>query len=509
VQKSKLYKKILLLKKRMDKHQKSASKILEAVNPKFRLSAENLVDYMSIRTLDLRKVQDELSEIGLSSISTPEAYTYKNIIDLLRWLQPFADKNEKTEKIPKKPISFKTSRDVIKKNTNRLFGRLPKKKRVHIMVTMPTDAADNYSLVKDLVAEGMDIARINLSHDDAAAWSAITGNVRLACEELKQKCKIYVDLAGPKIRTQEVFHFDGKPLNPKKGKRLFMGDRILLCKSQKDIEFGNEDYAAVATISIPSIIDDVQKDHPIWFDDGKMGGIVELKTADSLIIRLNKCRLKGDRFRARKGINLPKTKLSLPSLMPEDLANLDFVAANADIVGYSFVRTKKDVATLLAELNKRGGSKKAGIVLKIENEEAFYNLPHLILEAMRMRAVGVMLARGDLAVELGFERISEVQQQILSICESAHIPIIWATQVLENLAKKGLATRAEISDVAMAARAECIMLNKGPYILEAVRSLANILSRMTGQMSKNKYRYRPLNIAKSFFEEISPSQKKD
>lgn len=256
----------------------------------------------------------------------------------------------------------------------------------------------------------------------------------------------------------------------------------------------------MATISTPSIIDDLEKDQPIWFDDGKMGGIVELKSADSAVIRFNKCRLKGGRFRPGKGINLPQTKLILPSLMPYDLDHLDFVAQNADIIGYSFVRTRKDVKTLLEELDKHGGTKKGGIVLKIENNEAFYNLPQLILEAMRLRAVGVMLARGDLAVEVGFERISEVQQEILSICEAAHIPIIWATQVLENLAKKGLATRAEISDVALAARAECVMLNKGPYILEAVRSLADILNRMTGQLNKNKFRYRPLKIAKKFFQ---------
>lgn len=500
MKKSKIRGKIQLLKDLMDRRREESKQILDRVNPKFKLSAENLVHYLSLRTLDLRKIQDELSEIGLSSLGSPEAYAYRNICDLLTWLK-YCEENgiEPSQKqIPS--ISYKKSRTVITKNTNRLFGRLPKKKRVHIMVTMPTEAAEDYTLVKGLIAEGMDIARINLGHDNREIWQAIVANINVASNELGKKCKVYCDLAGPKIRTEKVFHENGKPVNAKKGKRLFIGDQILLSKNEQALDFGNKEYAAMATISTPSIIDDLEKDQPIWFDDGKMGGIVELKSADSAVIRFNKCRLKGGRFRPGKGINLPQTKLILPSLMPYDLDHLDFVAQNADIIGYSFVRTRKDVKTLLEELDKHGGTKKGGIVLKIENNEAFYNLPQLILEAMRLRAVGVMLARGDLAVEVGFERISEVQQEILSICEAAHIPIIWATQVLENLAKKGLATRAEISDVALAARAECVMLNKGPYILEAVRSLADILNRMTGQLNKNKFRYRPLKIAKKFFQ---------
>ena len=102
------------------------------------------------------------------------------------------------------------------------------------------------------------------------------------------------------------------------------------------------------------------------------------------------------------------------------------------------------------------------------------------------------------AVELGFERISEVQNEILWICEAAHIPVIWATQVLENMAKTGIPTRAEISDAAKAAQAECVMLNKGPYINNAIQVLKNILIRMSGHSFKKKNELRALNVAKSY-----------
>ena len=95
-----------------------------------------------------------------------------------------------------------------------------------------------------------------------------------------------------------------------------------------------------------------------------------------------------------------------------------------------------------------------------------------------------MVARGDLAVEMGFERLAEVQEQILWLCEAAHVPVIWATQVLETLAKKGLPSRAEVTDAAMSGRAECVMLNKGPHVLTAVPFLDNVMTRMQSHQAK-------------------------
>jgi len=140
------------------------------------------------------------------------------------------------------------------------------------------------------------------------------------------------------------------------------------------------------------------------------------------------------------------------------------------------------------------------MVLKIENKEAFQNLPYLILKAMESPTIGIMTARGDLAVELGVERLSEVQEEIMWLCEAALIPNIWATQVLESLAKKGIASRAEVTDAAMSVRTECIMLNKGPYIVKALRTLNAILSLMEKHQSKKQGTLRSLNVATAFWE---------
>ena len=121
-----------------------------------------------------------------------------------------------------------------------------------------------------------------------------------------------------------------------------------------------------------------------------------------------------------------------------------------------------------------------GLVLKIEARRAFQGLPDLLLEAMRWPAAGAMIARGDLAIECGYQRLAEVQEEVLWICEAAHVPVIWATQVLESLAKAGRPSRAEITDAAMGQRAECVMLNKGPHIIEAVEALDDILRQDAG-----------------------------
>jgi pyruvate kinase len=178
-------------------------------------------------------------------------------------------------------------------------------------------------------------------------------------------------------------------------------------------------------------------------------------------------------------------------LTDKDRQDLSFIARHADMVGMSFVQEVEDVATLQALL-KGLGRKKLGLILKIETRRSFEMLPDLVLAAMRSHAAGVMIARGDLAVECGYERLAEVQEEILWLCEAAHMPVIWATQVLENLAKSGMPSRAEITDAAMGGRAECVMLNKGPHIIEAIRVLDNILQRMGAHQNKKRSLLRQL-----------------
>jgi pyruvate kinase len=243
-----------------------------------------------------------------------------------------------------------------------------------------------------------------------------------------------------------------------------------------------------------TIPDDVRSGEAIAFDDGKIGGIIEKVEAARICVRITRARLSGDKLRADKGINLPDSDLKLPALTDKDLEDLPFVAQHADMVALSFANSAKDVEQLLRRLANYGNRQPA-VVLKIETRRGFENLPDMLLTAMQAARCGVMIARGDLAVECGFERLAEVQEEILWSCEAAHVPVIWATQVLETLAKEGMASRAEITDAAMGQRAECVMLNKGPHVVSAVRVLDGIMRRMQAHQAKKRALLRELRLA--------------
>jgi pyruvate kinase len=285
--------------------------------------------------------------------------------------------------------------------------------------------------------------------------------------------------------------------------RLIAGDELVLTRADVKGRGALHDeqghLLSPATIGCTAerVFDDARSGDRIWFDDGKIGGVIERREPDRLHVRITRTRARGARLASEKGINLPDTALKLPALTEKDREDLAFVSRHADMVALSFANSVDDVRELRSLLEPLGASQPA-IVLKIETRRGFENLPAMLLEAMKSPRCAVMIARGDLAVECGFERLAEVQEEILWLCEAAHVPVIWATQVLETLAKEGLPSRAEVTDAAMAHRAECVMLNKGPYILQAVTVLDDILRRMHGHQAKKRSMLRELRLVSSF-----------
>jgi pyruvate kinase len=234
--------------------------------------------------------------------------------------------------------------------------------------------------------------------------------------------------------------------------------------------------------------------HRVLFDDGAVEGVVERIKAGDIHVRVRHTSRPVVKLRADKGINLPDSALPVAAVSGDDREHLAFVARHADLVGLSFVRTPADVRVLhqtLDSLSRRD----IGIVLKIETKAGFENLPRILLEAMHRPPLAVMIARGDLAVELGFERLAEVQEEILWLCEASHVPAIWATQVLDTLARTGVPSRAEVTDAAASVAAECVMLNKGPHMEEALRALVDILHRMERHHYKKRSIFRRLHVS--------------
>ncbi|MGK7221469.1 pyruvate kinase [Kocuria flava] len=558
---------------------------LERVNPRHRASALNLVDYVAVRSQDVRELQAELRALGLSSLGRMEAGVLEHLRAVVTTLQVLAGRTDEDLSLPEAPDGTgDEGHDVLVRNTEALLGPGGPGRSTRIMVTLPSEAAGDPALVRDMVAAGMDVARVNCAHDGPAQWAAMIDHVRSAGRELGRDVRVAMDLAGPKLRTgpfepgpqveriKPVRDASGRVVAPARlwlgdpdpavdddapavpladpawaaarvpGERLRLKDargsgrtlRVLeatgpglLVECAKTVYFATglavtapdgtrarlgelpavEQSVRVRTgdtvvltrdltpapapaegpyrigCSLPEVFADARPGQPVWIDDGRIRCRIRTVDPDEIELEVLQAGPGGAKLKAEKGINLPQTQLRLEALTDEDRAHLPFVAEHADVVSMSFARSRHDVAALLEELGAIGRHD-LDVTLKIETVGGFEALPLMLLEAMRWEDVGVMIARGDLAVEAGFERMAEVQEEILWLCEAGHVPVVWATQVLESLAKKGLPSRAEVTDAAMGQRAECVMLNKGPFVVDAIEALDDILVRMEGHARK-------------------------
>ncbi len=578
---------------------------LERVHPSHQQGAANLIDYLILRRHDIRSLQASLAELGLSSLGRAEEHVITTLERVLGLLYLMAGRTDvrRTEAA----VSFGAGRRALEANADALLGPSPHDRSTRILVTMPSEAADDFPLVRSLMAHGMECARINCAHDDEERWERMVGHIRRAAKELGQPCPILMDLPGPKLRTGPIEAGPrvvrlrpkrdalGRPVEPARAllvpddqgatpgrapasailvpvrrewlARLRPGDAVHLLDTRNDrrtlfvtsqtkegvwVEAHDTTYLQTGTTligpgersvmigllpaleqSIPLRVDDVitlcadlspaapfgvappmtttdnghpglgsecrrglrigctlpaalealEVGHRVFFDDGKIGGTAIAVRPEEVDIRITSAGSKGSRLRAEKGINMPDSELRLPALGSADETLLRFIVGHADLVGLSFAQGVDDVTALRCRLGEADGES-LGIVLKVETARGFGALPEILFAGMESERVGVMVARGDLAVECGFERLAELQEEILSLCDAAHIPVIWATQVLDQMAKSGQPSRAEISDAVMSGRAECVMLNKGPHIVKTVTALDDILRRMSGHQQK-------------------------
>ena len=442
----------------------------------FRPAARNLGHYLALRRRDIRKLQTALSSLGLSSLGGSEARILPTLDAVIASLQRISGAGAEPQRDAyPQPSALRRGAAWLTRSKNEIFGADPAGPRTRIMATLPARAANDRTIARDLIAAGTDCVRINCAHNEPSVWAAMIANVRGAARRAGRECRVLMDLAGPKCRLAEVW--------PRKRFRVGVGDRIVLGPGSPP----DGDLSSVsAAITHPRVLSRLRPGNEIWINDGKIGARVVRRLANGRIAaRVFVAPAKGARLKAGKGVNFPGTPLDLPPLTEKDLADLDFVARHADLVGFSFVQRPADIAWLQRELARRRGRRPPlPLVIKIETKLGMRNLPELVVQGAGAQPLAVMIARGDLAVEIGFDRLSEAQEQLLWLCEAAQVPVIWATQVLEGLVRKGAPSRAEATDAAMAQRAECVMLNKGDWLVEAVRFLDGVLRRMDRHRDK-------------------------
>ncbi|HTR27797.1 MAG TPA: pyruvate kinase [Puia sp.] len=445
-------------------------------------AARNLVQYLHLRSMDIRDLQDELHRHGLSSLASAESHIQCQLEAVLQRLgKEYPQPSGCTADI---------SRSAINRRAELLFGGKRDPDIPYIMVTFDTSFAHNGQLVEDLLIHGMNVARINCAHDDERVWATMIRSVKKAVEATRLECRIYMDLAGPKIRT--VILGKGKK---KKKVKIEENEHILLTESSARIDKD----ATVIGCTLPGMVRYLEKGHRVLFDDGAIEAVVEQAGEETAGLRISRISAAKPALKAEKGMNFPDTSIGMIGLTAYDRSCLPFVLEHADLVGYSFVETAAGLADLQDLLPPVAG-KGPYIILKIERAAAVENLPELLLQGMTRDAFGIMIARGDLAIEIGFERLSEIQEEILWLSEAAHVPVIWATQVLESMNKTGLATRSEVTDAAYSAFAECVMVNKGSHVLDVLDILRDILRRSGGHHIKKRYSFRPLHIARNFLD---------
>jgi pyruvate kinase len=451
--------------------------------PSFAASASNLAHYLAFRHHDLRPLQRELMRHGLSSLGRLESRVMVTLTTVESALRGLLIEGPTISDWPPSSDEFFSGERQLLANANALLGGTADQGAGRILVTLPTEAAHDPGYMLEIARRGADVVRINCAHDDPDAWGAMIENTRKAGDAVGRRLRVLMDIAGPKFRIGKV--------KRQPGERILAGDRFRLVA---DAAAFTTDATIEAVCEPADVLDHLAIGTEVSFDDGKLAGIVEACQPGCVVVRVQRTQRKGFNMKPERGLTFPRADLHLDPLTADDLRDLDFVARHADMIGFSFVQSADDITRPQEELaGRRHDWRHLGIIAKIETAQAVKNLPDIIVRAAGRQPFGVMIARGDLAVAIGFERLAEMQEEILWLCEAAHVPVIWATQVLEEMVKSGLPTRGEMTDAAMAGRAECVMLNKGPNVGEAITALRGLLLRMTEHQSKKTARLRALH----------------
>jgi pyruvate kinase len=339
-------------------------------------------------------------------------------------------------------------------------------------------ASNNKDMLRALVKEGVDVFRLNFSHGTHEDHLKVVTAVREINQELGSSISLLQDLQGPKIRVQEM----QPDVVIERGQELVITTRQLL---------GNNEIVSTSYTNLPK---DVKFGDMILIDDGK----IELKVKEVRDIDVVTEVVYGGPLKSRKGINLPFTKVSAPSLTEKDLKDLEFgIIHNIDWIALSFVRKAADILELREILDKRKSTSR--IVAKIEKPEALSNVDEVIAATD-----AVMVARGDLGVEIWLEEVPMVQKMLVEKCNKAGKPVIVATQMMESMIENPRPTRAETNDVANAVMdgADALMLSAetaaGKYPLEVIRSMVRTIASV--EKNPNIYfRFRDVDPASAIY----------
>ena len=333
------------------------------------------------------------------------------------------------------------------------------KRKTKIVATIGPVTSSKENLIK-LIASGVNVCRLNFSHGTHEEHIEVITNIREADKELGTNTAILGDLQGPKIRIGEVKD-DNIELVP--------GAKIIITTNSI---MGTEDMVSITYQDLPK---DVKKGEQILLDDGKlMFEVISTNLKDEVKLKV----IHGGYLSSKKGVNLPNTKISQPSLTEKDKKDLQVILEqNLDWIGLSFVRSAKDIIELKHIISQN--NKQTKVVAKIEKPEAVIELENIVKESD-----AVMVARGDLGVEIPMQDVPLIQKKIITTCLNFAKPVIVATQMMESMTENAAPTRAEVNDVANAVMdgADAVMLSGetsvGKYPFTTVKAMCKIIKKI-------------------------------
>ncbi|MGX7106509.1 pyruvate kinase [Hutsoniella sourekii] len=456
-------------------------------NESFKESASNLAYYLAIRQYDLRELQADLSLLGVSSLGRLESRTLETLQSVINTLASIVGVDSPVDTAQQDHLTRGFLQ--LEENIQTCLGSEKSNRKPLIMTTLPTEAASDKHLVREFIKAGMNIARINCAHDNEETWLAMIDHIRKEASRQKKEVRILMDIAGPKIRTQWLFTTHKKD-------KIQQGDTILMTNNNDQLPINSRSKVVVG-VDAPSIYNQLKVGDPVLIDDGTIECRVIEANDTKALLKATKVKGKAVRLKAERGMNFPKTDFEIGIITEKDYDDIKFASQHADIIGCSFVRNAADVKSIqdyLHELMSEAADQ-LPLMVKIETVKAVSNLAEIIYQAASSNPLAIMIARGDLATEIGYTRLAEVQQEILWVAEAADVPVVWSTEVLASLVDTGIPTRAEITDAAEGSRADCVMLNKGQYAVEAIKMLDEIFTRMQDHQYKKTPLLRALKIA--------------
>ncbi|MFN1834463.1 pyruvate kinase [Balneola sp. MJW-20] len=335
------------------------------------------------------------------------------------------------------------------------------RRRTKIVCTIGP-SCDSQEQIENLLLHGMNVARLNFSHGTHEDHSKVIQRIRKVAQQYKYSIPVLMDLQGPKIRVGQMR--DG-------GVELETGSIVRVTAEEI---IGDE---KTVPIDYKNLIHEAEVGNSILLDDGLLEFKVVEKHPDSLKVKV----VVGGLLKPRKGVNLPNVRISIPSMTEKDIKDLEFgLSQDVDLVALSFVRSAKDIRDIISRIRATGSQ--AGIIAKIEKPEAVEAIDEIIEEAD-----GIMVARGDLGIEIPTEEVPMVQKMIIDKCRQVGKPVIIATQMLDSMINNPRPTRAESSDVANAVfdGTDAVMLSgetaSGSFPMEAVNVMDRICRSVEDQ----------------------------